>query len=174
MVKAPNKIVAGETFLVQCDDLNYGTVTIALRGPSSVNAEATLNTGDYWQFALDSINWNPGNYQFEIWGTQGDVRQFIGRFPLTVIASLVGVNGAVDLRSDAEKNVQALETYLAGIGDPEADQSVSRYRINNREIFSYPIPELQRLLAFWRKRLIRERRAQRGLHGDGPSIKAHI
>jgi hypothetical protein len=175
MVKTPTNIVAGETFLVQCDDLDYTAVALALRGPSSVNATATLDGGDFWQFTLDSTAWNPGSHQFELWGTLATGQKtFVGRFPLTVYASLVGMTGVVDVRTVIEKNVDALEAYIGQIGQSDADQGVLRYKINNRELENYPLFEIRRLLAFWRKRLIRERRKERGLAGPGPSMKAHI
>jgi len=173
-VKFPTNIVAGETFLVQCDDLDYTTVSIYLRGPSSVNATANLDVADYWQFALDSSAWLPGSYQFEIWGTLGEAKCYIGRYPLTVLASLSASDGPVDVRTETEKVVDALEKKIAGIALCDEDQSVLRYRLNNRELENYSILDLRRLLALYKNRLIRERRKARGLTGPGPSMKARI
>jgi len=173
MVKYPTSIVAGETFLVQCDGADYASVSIALRGPSSINQTAEFGVGDYWTFSLDSSAWLPGSYQFEIWGKIGAVKEFLGRFSCTVKASLAASDGPVDVRTDNEKMVAALEAKIAGVASDE-DQSVLRYKLNNRELENYSLHDLRGLLTVYKKRVIMERRKARGLSGSGPSMKAHI
>ena len=174
MVKYPNSIVSGETFFAQCETGEYASASIAIRGPSAINADADGSTG-YFVFRLDSAEWLGGSYQFEIWGTRTDAsRGLIGRFPLTVEASIVGSGAGLDLRTQTEKIVDALEAKIGGIGLSDEDQSVLKYRLNNRELENYPLSEMRGLLSFFRKRLIRERRKARGLTGPGPSIRFHI
>lgn len=174
MVKYPNSIVAGQSFVAICPCYDYTSASIAIRGASKIDADAVDESG-LWTFRLDSTAWLPGQYQFEIWGTRLDgTKNILGRYPITVQASLVSAGAGFDCRTQTEINVDALEAYIGCIGKTDADQSVLKYRINNRELENYPLNEIRGLLNFWRKRLIRERRQARGLSGPGPSMKAHI
>ena len=174
MVKYPNSIVAGQTLVIACDTWDFSSASIAIRGPSKIDADG-INESGLWTFRLDSAQWSGGSYQFEIWGVRLDnTRDLIGRFPLTVAASIVSAGANFDCRTVTEKNVDALEAYIGAIGQSDADQSVLKYRLNNRELENYPLNEIRGLLAFWRKRLIRETRRARGLSGPGPSMKAHF
>jgi hypothetical protein len=177
VARYPQEIVSGETFAVRIRNSECGgfaSAKIYIAGPKAANANGTLKNGS-WLFSLDSSAWTAGDYQFEVWGTEADnSKRVVARERFTVNAPLSGMADGTDVRSQAQKNVDALEAYLAGVGNPDTDQSVLRYRINNRELFNYPIPELLNLLNYWRRRVAWERRKARGLPGAGPNINTYV
>jgi len=174
VINYPQDIVAGETFKVCFLDCEFASTSIIIGGPSKQTVPGTLENG-HWTASFDSTTWAAGNYQFEAWGTTStNEKRLVARESFTVSASLASTAAGADVRSVAQQNVDALETYLAGIGNPDSDQSVARYRINNRELFSYPISEIMALLDFWRRRVARERRKARGLAGPGPNINVYV
>jgi hypothetical protein len=74
------------------------------------------------------------------------------------------------MRSQAQKNVDALEAMVSGTGA----QLVHRYKINNRELQNYSVKELLELLSYWRGRLQNEKRKARGESLVGPDIRVFI
>lgn len=135
-----------------------------------------VNNNGVWEVSLDSTAWIGGNYLFEVWVTETvtGCNRCLGRFPLTVAASILTQGAGFDPRSQAQKNVDALQAYLGQIGVADQDQTVLKYRINNRELENYPLSEIRMLLRYWRLIAIRERRVAMGMLTPGPSMKAHI
>jgi hypothetical protein len=179
------EIVAGETFTVRiCDapEVGYASTQIYIAGPIAASAAGTLENGS-WLFSVDSTEWTAGNYQFESWGTFATgTKRVIARERFHVSASLSTSGDGADIRSQAQKNVDALEAYLAGVGNPDSDQSVSSYQINNRKLENYPLDDPEgrkgggiiQLLAYWRHQVAAERRRARGLAGPGPNINTYV
>ena len=175
VTRYPENIVSGQTFFLRQEDRNFSAITVAVRGPSVANGDATNNNG-VWELSLDSTAWAGGNYLFEVWATDSatGAKRCLGQFPLTVTASIMTQGAGFDPRSAAKRNVDALQAYLGQIGVSDQDQTVLKYRINNRELENYPISEIRSLLRYWQLIAIRERRTAMGLLTPGPSIKARI
>ena len=183
MVNAPQSLVSGETFVLTVQDARaVARVSMmaaaapatpgAIAGAFTVDAALDPATPGQWLIRADSKNWLPGDYQFEIWADDANGnRVFIDRGAFTVTASLSGPQ--IDTRSIAQRNVDALEAYLSGVGQPGADQSVAEYKIKDRELRNYTLSEIRLLLGYWRRRLIREQREAMGLRGR-PGIKVFV
>lgn len=166
------ELVAGETFSVSFHQCDVTALTVTVNGPSKASiVAAVLPNTTHWTATADSTAWLPGSYQFEAFATMADgSSRVIERAPFTVLASLSTQAAGTDLRSVAEKTVEALEGMISG----NASQFVLSYKINNRELRNYPVPELIAMLSYWRARAVADRRKARKLSPIGPDIRVYI
>ena len=178
MVIFPQSIIVGEKFVARFPDRGYTALTVFVRGAGYADLTAE-KIGDGWNVLVDSSNWFVRNDEptaraaMEAHASLADgTVKVIAYESFDVRATIknrqqhaegTSVPGEdVDTRSLAERNVDALEAYLSSIGDPNSDASVQSYKINNRELANYRISEVQKLLGYWRRRLVREQRQAEG------------
>jgi hypothetical protein len=145
MVNICNTIIAGETLAAKLSHSTASVVRAIFVGPTK-HDENFAQTGTEWSLAVDTAAWSPGVYSWQLWLTTPAGKSVGASGKLTIEPSLADVEAGADNRTTAEKNIEAIETLLAG----KATNATKRYRINNRELESYSITELLDLLKYWK------------------------
>jgi hypothetical protein len=157
-------LISGETFRAEFQTPAQ-SVSIRFAGPSSHTANLT-NTGGAWKAAVQTEGWPAGLYWFDVLCQDAEGNKWtLLRDRLDLKPSLSSL--PEDSRTDAERMVEMIEAMMAG----NASAGVRSYKINNRELERYGIEELLKLLAFWRNRLVKERRKSRGESPFGPDTR---
>lgn len=171
---SPASIYVGESLAFTVPDTGFESVSVVVRGPTSRDMDAVEGDGGWAAPLADTSDWKPGMHRYEVWGVfPGGARRLVEAGRVEVIASIASTPAGTDLRSAASRNVEMLEAYLSNIGNPNSDQSVRRYRINNRELENHSIADIRALLDYWRGRLAAEERKESGKTGRG-RIVFHI
>jgi hypothetical protein len=164
-----------QTDLVAGDSLNYETqivdyppsagwtaklrmAPIGAGAPVSVTANAVAETDSYrWQVGPGVTGaWSPGVYGWAIWVERAGERytQQMGR--LTVTQDPATASAGIESRSQAERSLDAINALLEG----RAATAQLRYKINGRELESYPLKDLLLLKSHFEAAVANERRAQ--------------
>lgn len=146
-----SQIVAGETLNYRAVAASYPAsagwvVTLYLNPRAGGTATSVASTADGDDHLLQvaaatTAGWAPGWWAWETWAALGGERYRLEAGQLQVVAGLIGAAAGTDTRSDAEKALAAVTAMLAG----KAGSGVESYRINGRELRSYPLPDLLRL-----------------------------
>lgn len=104
-----------------------------------------------------TASWTAGDYAVAAWVTSGIKRFTVGAEcgQITLRPDPAQLAAGVDTRSHAALTLQAIRMRLAG----KAGDGVSRYRINDREIESYSVPQLIKLENYWAAQVAAEERA---------------
>ena len=184
MVTFTDNLTAGESFTCDISEsVDVGSsVTVSLRGPAGYDFTATAitsaNAGMFPDSATiggyfvqqDTTSWPAGAYALTVWLTYQGVRQIVQRGRIT-ISEMPAVGVVTDPTTDAEKMVTAIESHLSSNG---SDPTWASYRINNRELRRYSVPELLQLLAYYKRVVVREKRTARGRSEIGPRIGIRI
>lgn len=155
-------LTKGETLTITETIAEATAVEVRYGGPSTGTAAMTAD-GYEWTANIATDNLKAGDYAAELWATYtGNVKRIASRLSFTIRAGLaIG-----DIRSQARKALEAIETMLAG----QANEGVRRYRINNRELERYTVDELLKLRSHFAAEVQREERKNKGLSGLGPRI----
>jgi hypothetical protein len=124
-----------------------GSAPITVTGTAEGDAHLVQATSS------TTAGWAPGAYGWELWAINGSERYRLDSGQLVVAPSLLGASASVDTRSDTQRAYDAVTALLQG----KADSGVESYRINNRELKSYPLPDLIKLQAKLRSELSAER-----------------
>lgn len=157
-------LISGETFRAEYQTPAQ-SVTARFAGPSSHTAQAT-QSGNTWSVRVQTDGWPAGLYWVEIAAQDAEGNKWVvSRDRLELKPALSSM--PEDSMTDTERMVQMLESCLAG----NASEMVQSYKINNRELSRYSLTEIRSLLAFYRNRLVSERRKARGQIPNGPSIR---
>lgn len=160
----PDKIGAGLTFSTLVTQTAYPAPTwslvITMRGPSVIdlttNAEGTQHRLSV--SAAITADWLPGTYSYSVRATDGvDVFE-IESGQLTVSADLANAVAGHDGRSHAERTLEAIEAVI----EKRASLDQERYKINNRELYRTPIPDLLKLRDRYRAEVRQQKSASRG------------
>lgn len=159
----------GETFEIAVTAPGAVSTVVYVRGPGSVDITgvADPDTAGRWTFTADTAEWTAGLWQYEIWQTDVDGRKRrLCSDQLTINASLANAEAGYDPRSDAERQLERIETYLS----TPANLAAARYRINNRELQRYTIAELLQLKRHYLAIVSAERRRKTGRYW-GPTTR---
>ena len=148
----------GETLQLSVSDGAASSVEYRFGGPQT-RAIAATKTGSDFSISADTSAWQAGAYAWQAWATFADSSK---RIIATGTLDLADALGVGDVRSNARKMVEMIESMMAG----NASEGVRRYRINNRELERYSVTELMQLLSYWKQRVRREN----GQGGLGPRI----
>lgn len=157
MTILPTKIQAGENFVASVDLPAYSNgwvVRLSLRGPSSVDIDAT-QTGSAFVFAASAAEtaaWVAGEYSWFVRAIKGDDAFGVAQCRVTVLPDLATAAAGHDARSEYRKALDAIEAVLA----KRATMDQERYRINNRELYRTPIGDLLKLRAFYAQKVREE------------------
>lgn len=163
-------LTKGETFTIEVTASPAESVS-AVFGGVETHTEAATQEGNVWKVAADTSAWEPGNYAYEVWVTFEDgSKQIAAQGALTLKVSAINLAAGTDARSKVQIIVDNLEAMLAG----NASEMVRKYKINNRELDRYSIPEILSLLNYWRGRLQFENRKAAGITGLGRRIETFI
>lgn len=115
-------------------------VSAILRGPGSINLTAQADgTGHRFRVsAADTAQWEPGAYWYSIRATDGTDVVEVESGEITIKPDLAAMSDGHDGRNHVQKVLDAIEAVL----EKRATIDQERYRINNRELYRTPIPEL--------------------------------
>lgn len=176
-------LTVGETFKLTLSARTAESVRVSFGGSSRQTADA-VKTGDLstmdqatgqvsevWEVKADTSSWMPGAYAYEVWATYPDeTKEIVLRGKFTLESPLADLPDQTDVRSRTRQIVENLEAMISG----QASQMVKRYKINNRELERYTVPELLSMLRYWRQRLQVEERKARGISAMGPRIEVRF
>lgn len=114
-----------------------------LRGPSSIDITAVVE-GNGFIFrvpATETANWVPGSYWYSIRATNSTDVIEVELGSINIKPDLAALSDGHDGRLHVERVLDAIEAVL----EKRATIDQERYRINNRELFRTPIPDLLQL-----------------------------
>lgn len=169
----PSTLTAGQTFSVTATPVLYsaadGWALRLILSPVGFGSKLTINstpsgTDHVLQAsAAATAGWAPGPYNWEIWAIKGadQYRQSFGK--TTVETGLIASDTWSDKRTQAEKNLDAIEQTLAG----KADNATAFYIIAGRQLQSYSLTELRKLRDDYRREVASEKTAARLAAGLG-------
>ena len=177
----PSEIRAGDT--VQWRDVagadNLGNVidsaswvlTYYLRTNTASEGATVVGTayGTGWEFTIaagTSAGFDAGQWYWQALATSGNSKVTLGSGQLTVLASLsyAGTPGAVDGRSQAQKDLDAVQAAIRAI---VAGGVAKEYTIGNRNLKKYDMADLLQLEAKLKAEVKREQMADLIANGLG-------
>jgi hypothetical protein len=165
------QLIAGDSLNYETDIPDYPPSagwTAVLRlvpeqaGAAAIKITATTSpTADRyaWQIGpAETAAWTPCGYSWAIWVQKAGARITRQTGRLVVRTDPDQLAPGTDGRSQAEVGLDAINALLLG----RASTAQLRYKINGRELESYPLPDLMRLQKFYENQVAAEARA-RGL-----------
>lgn len=166
-------LTQGESLVLPVKGEPLASFALSIAGPTVRTASGTGDALGKYLFTISTSGWGVGMYIWEIMQTYADaesgqtVTARIERQRFYLAASVSSMSAGAVVATTAQKAVWMLEQSLSG----NATAEVQQYKINNRELRRYPIPERLQLLAFWRREVQRERRVASGKSSLGSGIK---
>lgn len=161
----PSSIQAGDTITWRRElagypagagwSLKYTLVSNA--GAKAISAAAEGDSYTVTIPAATSKDYPPGNYVLTEYVVKDDERRTIGTSRLCVLADLAGATAAIDTRTHARKVLDMLEAWLE-----RKAPTAGMYRLGERELQNYPLPELLKLRDKYRAEVLRETAAAKG------------
>lgn len=161
-------LTQGDTFTLPLKGDPSGAITVHIAGPAIASQTQTADVTGHATFSFDTAAWPVGEYLWEATQSLSGVTSRLYRERIRIVASVASLAAGSDIRTKAEIAVAMLEASLGGSDSAEVQQ----YKINNRELRRYPVPERIALLAFWRREMQRERRVAAGKSTLGARIQA--
>lgn len=163
----PKKITAGTTFNRLMVNANYPAsdgwlVKFYLRGSTQSDFTST-DEGDNHRLLISAsttATWQAGNYAYTLRVEKSGEVVELESGNIQVMPDIAAMEAGYDARTQAEKALEAIEAVLAG----RASKDQERYRINDRELYRTPIPDLIKLRGFYAAQVNRER------HGRNPVV----
>lgn len=148
------------------------TVTIVLRGASSINLECTADGRQHRLRveAAETSQWDAGDYWYSVRATNGADVVEVEQGHIRVMPDLSGAAEGFDGRSQAQTALEAIDAVLA----KRATRDQERYRINNRELYRTPIADLIRLRSYYAELVAREKRRQCGISPWGRTVRVRL
>lgn len=161
----PASISAGLTFdrpaILTAYPAPAWQLSAVLRGPSSIDIDAEqAGQGHRFRVAATATSeWAPGEYWFSIraTSTDGEVVE-VEAGQITIKPDLAGADAGHDGRDHVQRTLEAIEAVI----EKRASIDQERYKINNRELWRTPIPELLVMRDRYRSELRRMKAARRG------------
>ena len=136
-------------------------------------SEGHISTGSVfgtgWEFtisATDSADFDAGNWYWQAIATKSSEKITLGYGTLTVEAALEysGTPGAFDGRTQARKDLEAVQTAIRTLINGGA---VQEYKIGNRNLKRYDLPDLIQLEGRLKAEVKREEQAELIANGLG-------
>lgn len=177
-----SRIAAGDTleFTVTLADYPAGDgwvlhyrLTPRAAGGTAYAFDATASGDDHLVSvdAATTADWAAGDYTSSAWVTSGTQRFSISSEggQVTVLADPSTLPAGTDTRSQAEKDLAAIDSLLSG----KASSGTEEYRISGRLLRSYPLADLMKLRALKRGEVDAERAAAGlpPLYGAAASVR---
>lgn len=172
----PAKISAGLTFdrLAACIawPAPDWSLSLLLRGPSTINLSATAESSQHRFRALASVTtaWAPGRYTYSIRATRGDDVVEVESGSVDITPDMANIAAGTDTRSHARRTLENINAVL----EKRATQDQQRYAINNRELWRTPIPELLLLRDRYAAEVRREEAVSRGKSLFGAQVRVRF
>jgi FtsP/CotA-like multicopper oxidase with cupredoxin domain len=161
----PQRIKAGITLdrpvVLTAYPANVWAITVHMRGPGSINV-VSVPDGNAHRLRANAEatgTWQPGVYWYSarVSNEDGDVFE-IESGEVVIDPNLAEATAGYDGSTHAQRVLSAIEAVL----EKRATQDQERYKINNRELWRTPIPELLTLRDRYRAQVKMEARAKRG------------
>lgn len=171
----PAKISAGLTFSQLATLAGYPApdwvLTVALRGPSSINLtatpEGTLHRLEATATATSS--YLPGLYAYSARASRGGVVVSVDEGTTEVLADL-----AQSVGGDMRTHNRIVLDNIRAVLEKRATQDQQRYSINNRELWRTPLPELMKLETTYAARVRAEEARANGKSVFGGTIRMRL
>ena len=177
----PSEIRAGDTVKWRDDsttdvfgnDIDSASWSLKYYLRTNTASEGHISTGSAfgqgWEFtvsATDSAGFDAGNWYWQAIATKDSEKITLGYGTLTVEAALEysGTPGAFDGRTQARKDLEAVQTAIRTL---IAGGAVQEYRIGNRNLKRYDLPDLIQLEGRLKAEVKREEQAEMIANGLG-------
>lgn len=165
----PQSIIAGDTLQFdRCFDnfspvdgwaLSY-TLTLPGKTPIQVNGGVITSTGSTWNINVPgatTANWAAGKYRWLAFvkgsGSFAGQRFRMAEGSIDILANPETADTTTDYRSDAKKNLDAIDAVLAN----KVTADVQSYKINGRELVKMNHSDLLELRGYFAQRYKQER-----------------
>lgn len=165
----PQSIIAGDTLQFdRCFDnfspvdgwaLSY-TLTLPGKTPIQISGGVVTSTGSTWNINVPgatTANWAAGKYRWLAYvkgsGSFANQRFRVAEGSLEILANPETADTTTDYRSDAKKNLDAINAVLAN----RSAADVQSYKINGRELVKMPVSALFLLRSFYAQQYKAER-----------------
>jgi hypothetical protein len=142
------------------------TLAYAIRGAVNLTLTGTPY-GEGWETTItvaQSTTLTAGTYYWQAYATKGSNRVTLGSGQLQVAANLSAQSAGYDGRSQAQKDLEAVQAAMRAIITGGA---VQKYVIGNRELQKLPMSDLLTLESKLKADVARERRAELIANGLG-------
>lgn len=180
MNNIPASIVSGDSVEWKDYDLDGvtsddWTLTYSIRGAQILNVVGVPFAGG-WDFSITTVQsatLTPGAYAWAVAATKTGEKQTLASGTLTVQADLTSAVAGYDGRSQAKKDLEAVQTAIRTI---IAGGAVQSYSIGNRSLSKMPMTDLLALESKLKAEVFREGRAEsirQGL-GDPRTLKVRF
>lgn len=172
----PAKIGAGLTFsrllTLTAYPATEWALTVALRGPSSINLTGQAEGTQYrlQASAATTASWSPGVYWYTMRATRGAEVVEVESGQLEILPDLAAEGTEYDGRTHAERTLAAIQAVI----EKRATLDQERYRINNRELYRTPIADLLKLRDLYRAEVRREQAAKCGRSLFGATVRVRL
>lgn len=173
----PTVIKAGVTFDAEFECPSYSaptwSATLYLRGGSAITLAALDNTAPLHRFfasATETGNWKPGVYTYAVRVLKDEQVVEIETGTVQILPDIAGLPVDHDARSQNRKILDAITAVL----ERRATQDQEKYRINNRELWRTPIPELLTLKNHYASLVAAEEARNKGRSQWGPAVKVRL
>lgn len=143
-------------------------LSLHLRGAGQIDLQAVGQDALhlFTASAADTADWSAGAYWYVVRATDADDVIELDSGTLEILPDLVSAGPDFDGRSEDEKALAAIDAVLA----KRATMDQERYRINNRELWRIPVPDLLKLRATVAARVRHASAKKRGRGGFGRAI----
>ena len=172
----PVKIGAGLTFETLATLADYPapdwSLSVALRGPSSINLVATASGAQHLvaATAAQTAAWAPGDYWCSVRATKAGQVVEVEAGQVTVTPDLAAAPDGYDGTSHAQRVLTSIEAVI----EKRATLDQERYRINNRELQRTPLAELMKLRDLYRAEVRRDKLAASGKSLFGATVRVRL
>lgn len=139
-----------------------------LQGPQKITVTASV---DGHQLVVNvsaavTAEWSAGNYKYQLQAAQGNDRHIVSQGFVLIEPDFNAQAGGVDVRSHAQKMLEAIEQVLLG----RITKDVEAYEIDGRSITKIPMLELMTLKKQYMNTVHIERRRAQGKPSFRPKI----
>lgn len=143
-----------------------------LRGPKSINVTADKDGDDYVLRAPAGVTatWPAGTYVYSLRALNGSEAYEMATGQITILPDLASAGDGYDSLTHAQRVLAAIEAVL----EKRATMDQERYRINNRELYRTPIPDLFKMRDLYRLEVAREQAAACGKNPFGRKVRVSL
>jgi len=169
----PNTIKAGVTFDVKIRYPEFSApeciAVMYLRGISSINlaAEKEADVLRFYATAEETKSWVSGVYTYSVRILKGADIIEIETGTLQIVPDIMSLPEGHDARSSNRKILDAIVAVI----EKRATQDQERYKINNRELWRTPLPDLLALKNHYAALVATEEAKASGKSLWGPAVK---
>jgi hypothetical protein len=161
----PATIQAGDTITWRRELVDYPAgdgwslkyTLVSTNGVKNIEASSAGDDYTVTVTAATSKDYVAGDYVLTEYVTKDDERHTIGTSRMRVLPDLAAASGATDTRTHARKVLDAIEAWLE-----RRAPTAATYRVGERELQTYPLPELLSLRDRYRAEVTREERIASG------------